>query len=388
MAAPSQSTRVSVKRVLIVTTSYPRNEGDLGGHFVETAARRFANEAAVEVLAPGRAPCCERRDGVTIRWLGGERAFGAPGFTSRLRRAPFLAGVDAMAVTRSVQREVARSSALHHEEDCTVHAHWLVPTVWPWLARANVRARVVAHAHGGDVRLLLALPRALRRTIVRAILARAAEVRFAARALLDALCASVEEPLAAALRERASVVLPELDVERRFPHAGSTETARRELRWRIEASHDARVAVSLGRLIESKRVDLAIEAVSRMPGMHLVVVGDGPERAALERRAERHSRSIRFLGDVPRAEALGILAGADVLLHPSAVEAAPTAIREARALGIPVIACDAGDVAAWALEDPELRCVARDAQALAASLAELEAVRGFGPQRTNAERVT
>jgi len=51
------------------------------------------------------------------------------------------------------------------------------------------------------------------------------------------------------------------------------------------------------------------------------------------------------------------------------VEAAPTVIREARALGVPVIACDAGDVAAWAADDAGIRVVEGTAEALGGALA-------------------
>ncbi|MFS8070516.1 MAG: glycosyltransferase, partial [Byssovorax sp.] len=68
-------------------------------------------------------------------------------------------------------------------------------------------------------------------------------------------------------------------------------------------------------------------------------------------RAASLGARARFTGALHRREALAWVAAADVLLHPSAVEAAPTVIREARALGTRVVACDAGDIRAWAHDD-------------------------------------
>jgi glycosyltransferase involved in cell wall biosynthesis len=62
------------------------------------------------------------------------------------------------------------------------------------------------------------------------------------------------------------------------------------------------------------------------------------------------------------------IAAADALLHPSAIEAAPTVIREARALDVHVVACDVGDVAAWADDDPGIAVAEPNAAALAAAV--------------------
>jgi glycosyltransferase involved in cell wall biosynthesis len=45
------------------------------------------------------------------------------------------------------------------------------------------------------------------------------------------------------------------------------------------------------------------------------------------------------------------MAAADLLISASRTEGAPLAIREARALGVPVVSCPAGDLASWARHD-------------------------------------
>jgi len=103
-------------------------------------------------------------------------------------------------------------------------------------------------------------------------------------------------------------------------------------------------------LVQDKRVELAIGAAGMLDGrLHLAVAGDGPDAERL--RLLAGAGHVRFLGRVRRHDALAWIAASDVLIHPSAVEAAPTVVREARALGTSVVACASGDVERWAGDD-------------------------------------
>lgn len=102
----------------------------------------------------------------------------------------------------------------------------------------------------------------------------------------------------------------------------------------------------LGRLHNQKGVDVLVRALVAMPGVHLVVAGDGPERRALHRLVERLGLTdrVRFLGFVPRTEVPGLLASADVLALPSRYEEMGTAVLEGFRAGVPVVAADTGGV--------------------------------------------
>ena len=364
-------------KLLVLTTSYPRSADDPGGHFVATCASELARAGhEVAVLAPGRARCVERRDGVEVRWLGGAAAFGWPGAAQRLRSRPLAATLD---LARIVPRVLAAMDGADHERFDEVHAHWLVPCAWP-LARMLVRRaadaaggstaggcggerggpRVVGYAHGGDVRLLTSLPPLLLRWIIDDLLASVDRVRFAAASLQGELLARLDRARARALRDRSEIALPALSLP-------PTRRDRAETRAPLGVAERDPLAVTLGRLVASKRFDLAIRAAARSR-MQLAVIGDGPERARLEALARELGARVIFTGALPRPRALELLAAATVLVHPSAAEAAPTAIREARALGIPVIACAAGDIADWAQHDRGIHCVSADPAAIARAL--------------------
>jgi teichuronic acid biosynthesis glycosyltransferase TuaC len=68
-----------------------------------------------------------------------------------------------------------------------------------------------------------------------------------------------------------------------------------------------------------------------------VVVGDGPERGRLVALARLRKIDARFVGRLPRPDALAWIGAADVLLHASRTEGLSTVVREANALGVPAL---------------------------------------------------
>jgi glycosyltransferase involved in cell wall biosynthesis len=94
----------------------------------------------------------------------------------------------------------------------------------------------------------------------------------------------------------------------------------------------------LGRLSQEKGVDLLLDAWSPELG-ELLVVGDGPLRAALEARAARHGPSVRFLGRQPREHCMELLRGARALVVASrSFETFGLVVVEAFAHGVPAVA--------------------------------------------------
>jgi glycosyltransferase involved in cell wall biosynthesis len=125
--------------------------------------------------------------------------------------------------------------------------------------------------------------------------------------------------------------------------AGDQQRSRSEL----DIPPDAIVIASVGSLIHRKGHDVAVEAVAmaqaREQGRRLIllVVGDGPERKALERLAKERSIDARFLGY--RNDVGPILRScSDIFVLASREEAFPLAILEAGHCGLPIIAARVG----------------------------------------------
>lgn len=110
------------------------------------------------------------------------------------------------------------------------------------------------------------------------------------------------------------------------------------------------------------------------PDVHLIVVGDGPDRTLLEREAQESEGArvrLSVVGPVPNIGLPPWFAAADVFLMPSYEEGFPRVVLEAMACGTPVVTTDAGGTADLVGHDyPYLREVG-DAAGLAEDIAEL-----------------
>jgi glycosyltransferase involved in cell wall biosynthesis len=111
----------------------------------------------------------------------------------------------------------------------------------------------------------------------------------------------------------------------------------------------ARVVLGMGRLHADKGFDVLLAAIARLPAVHAVIAGDGPERGTLQALAARAgiSSRIHFLGWRP--DTASLLAAADVLVCPSRREPLGNQILEAFSARVPVVAAMA-EGPSWLLD--------------------------------------
>ncbi|HEX7670458.1 MAG TPA: glycosyltransferase, partial [Polyangiaceae bacterium] len=277
-------------RTAIVTTSYPRFEGDPSGHFVRTEAlTRAANGETVTVIAPGPGHAAD--DSVTVKWLVVGSAFGWPGALARIRARPWRV-FSAAAFVVAARRALAATGPVD-----AVVAHWLMPAAWPVAVAARAGTPVEVVVHGSDVGLLERLPRAVGRRVVGALATRGARFRFVSTDLRERLVAStgLDE-----VRGRCSVEpcpidisgVPRRDVARRALGVGQREL----------------LAVVVGRLVPSKRPEEAVRLALTLAD-RVVVVGDGPHASRIARVSPRAT----LVGRLPRHETLAWISAADLV---------------------------------------------------------------------------
>ena len=95
----------------------------------------------------------------------------------------------------------------------------------------------------------------------------------------------------------------------------------------------------VGRLIESKGLDVLLNAFQRFRGGELWIVGDGPLQGALNQAARADPR-IRMLGHVEGKDLPAVYADVDALVLPSLYEPWGLVVHEALANGLPVMVTD------------------------------------------------
>ncbi|HTW18957.1 MAG TPA: glycosyltransferase family 4 protein [Mycobacteriales bacterium] len=222
-----------------------------------------------------------------------------------------------LAATRRALRSAAREADL-------VHAHGL-------------RAGAQAVGFGGDTPLVVtwhnagqggALRRAMHRALARYV-ARSTDLTLVASSDLgDAARAA-----GATLVRSAFVTAPALSPATKDP-----------LQLRSELGVGTRpVVLGIGRLHRQKRWDVLVDAAASWSGERspvVVIAGEGPGRADLERRIAASGAPVRLLGY--RTDVADLLAVADVVALPSEWEARALVAQEALRAGVPLVTTDVG----------------------------------------------
>lgn len=351
----------------VLTCSYPRFAGDAAGSFVAEDVRRLTERGfTVEVIAAGDGPpgvTSAREDGVTVTRVGAGplRAgslFYGDGAPEALERRGARAWIQAAHFTAALCREV-RAAASRWD---SIVSHWLVPCALSAIAAApGLRHRGIAHS--GDVALLERLP--FGRALARWLAGSGAELTFVSDDLRGRFAV-----LAGQRVGRVERLAP----DPRLFHAVS-DVERAVARGRFGLARPT--VLSVGRLVPIKGFSLLIDAVADGAlDVDVVILGAGPEEAALRAQARRRGVPLRLPGAVPRDQVSAWLAAADLYVQPSLVlpsgrtEGLPMATLEALAVGLPAVVARSGGLAELdARRERVSFCEPNDVRSLRAALA-------------------
>jgi phosphatidyl-myo-inositol dimannoside synthase len=334
-------------KILAITSSYPRYEGDPTAPFVESIVRSVAAKGhTVHVLLPQQREWARPESEGPVHYhpyrYSPRRSWTPWGFSESLEggvtiRKPLyaLAPVVLASATRAARALLAEGGF------DVVHVHWVVPNgPIGALAAPSRGVPLVISLHGSDVAVSersRAIGRATRWSFARA--------------------AAVTAP-SGDLLERARR-LGAVGVLERVPYGADAEAfevsadTAAALRGRLGFGQEDVVVVGVGRLIPVKGFAVLVaahaEALLAVPHLRLVLVGDGDLRGSLEERARALgvSDTVVFAGAAERSEVPAYMAAADVVAVPSIryggyVDGLPNVALEAMAAGRPLVASDVG----------------------------------------------
>jgi glycosyltransferase involved in cell wall biosynthesis len=329
-------------RICLVTSSYSRYEEDGNARFIRSIAEaQAALGHEVHVVAPYAPEVRPYPSPVHVHWFRyvWPARLGVMGHAKALendralgRAVVWQAPLFSLSLLLAVWRVVRR-----YPVDL-IHAHWVLPAGFLASLIARLTGKPFAVSlHGSDA--YLALRRPLFGRMAHWALGRAAAVTGSSQPLVDAAIAL------GALPEHSQVIPYGAD-----PARFGGMDASPDLRRRLGLSADDRVVLAVGRLVGKKGF---VHLVRAMPGVlaaapqtRLVILGDGPERAALEHARDELglNGNVILPGATPWPEIPHYLALCDVFAMPSVVDAAgnldglPNVILEAMAAGRPVVA--------------------------------------------------
>ncbi|MGH7047009.1 MAG: glycosyltransferase family 4 protein [Stellaceae bacterium] len=325
-------------RILTFTTLYPSAARPQHGIFVETRLRQLVGSGRIEarVLAP-----CPWFP-FTSQHFGGYAAMARVprreiwhGLEIEHPRYPLLPKIGMSSAPLLLFRAILprlRRQIAAGRDFALIDAHYFYPdgVAAVLLARALGRP-VVVTARGSDLNLIAehAMPRRW--------------IRWAARHAdgLVAVSGGLANRLVAlgTAPERVRVLRNGVDLA--LFHPPDREATRRRLGF------SRPILLAVGNLVPLKRHRLMVEALALIGEAELVVVGEGPERAAITAlaRARGVSDRLRLLGRMPQERLAEIYGAADLLLLVSTHEGWPNVLLESMACGTPVVVSDIDGIA-------------------------------------------
>ena len=318
-------------RIVTFTTLYPNASRPLHGVFVENRLRKLvaSNRIEARVIAP--VPWFPFSAPVFGRYAAlahvprQEQRFGLSVEHPRYLLFPKIGmSVAPLSLYAAAKQKIQRLLASGWDFDA-VDAHYFYPDgVAAVLLARHFNKPVVITARGSDLTLLT------RYTAPRTMIKWAAQRADA----LIAVSAGLREELIklGVCANKITVLRNGVDLEQFRPVDRSLTRAKLGI--------DRPCLVSVGHLIPRKGHGLAIQALSSIPNFLLLIVGLGPQRAALEAMAERLGVGdrVRFLGAIPHEGLKEIYGAADASVLASSREGWANVLLESMACGTPVIA--------------------------------------------------
>jgi glycosyltransferase involved in cell wall biosynthesis len=296
-------------KVLVITPSYPRYQGDYHGSFVQSYCHEISKYTDLSVLAPRSRTLVDYPEEFNISrfpYLPLQKTEYIAEQTMKNAPFPVLATLPFYLIS-------AYLNLIKHSKDL-IHLHIAIPLGLP-VIYANKNAPIVITCHGSD--LTYPIEKSFLRPFCRKIFRKASRVITVSRFLQKYLTEY----------EVKSIVIPiGVNVNRFYPAKKSKSKIN--------------IGV-LGRLVPEKRVQDTIKSMKLIEhklDYQLHIAGDGPELLKLRMLAEKYKINSIFYGRIKYPEIF--LRNCNIFILSSIREGLSTSLQEAMACGCIPIAVD------------------------------------------------
>jgi glycosyltransferase involved in cell wall biosynthesis len=331
-------------KILFLTQTYPRFDGDAAGPFIRELARGLVRGGdEVTVLVPHATDVAASWDDDGARICSFRYAperFELLGYSRSLQKDETMKGgallsapLYLLGAWRAVRKELRRGVREGRPYDL-LQGHWVVPNGLV-AARFAGQVAVAGGIHGSDVFMA---EKAWARPLVGRMLRRLGSLTGCSPELVQRVC-DLGFPV-----ESSRVIPYGIDSKLFAP-----DRSRRGI-WRekLGIPLDVPMIVSVGRMATKKGYQVLLDGLDRLMaehgGVHIVLAGAGDRLEEFRRRAEPHQGRVHFPGVVYRDTLPDLYRAADIFCLPAVhdpkgnVDGLPNVILEGMASGLPVVA--------------------------------------------------
>lgn len=326
------------KRLLFVTTSYPRFEGDIAGSFLLPLVDKLRNDYNICVMFPSKST--DKHNNLNHlpftyffnpRWQLLTANHGIP---EMLTSKPWLALQLPFLLVGMILNIIKHSKIAD-----VVITNWLLPGgLAGAIASMLTKKPHIVICHSAGVHFLMALP--FKKVLFNFILKHTSKMILVTPFLLEKL-----SPLIAKDCDKIEVIPLGVDLET-FNLPVDTTAVRQKYGIPV----NSKVVLFIGRITSIKGPDILIKALSGFPEITLVVVGRGENIDYYKKLAAENGVNAIFPPEVTGEQKIKLLKMADVVVVPSRkmnnnrTEGAPVVIIEAMAAGKIIVAARTGGI--------------------------------------------